>query len=155
ALLERQPDIESDALAAGLRGAAIGRLHDPGTAAGTDGEAMARRLEREAPLRQLVRKLAGVFVVSRPFERLAASLQRRRMLRGLRMVPALKALERALGLNAAVDARGAEKDDGVLDVLRFQPPQRLQVLRDDPDRTRVVALQERGIHVRERLFVHI
>ena len=39
-------------LAAGLVRAAVGRLHDPGAAAGADDEAVPRRLERQAPARR-------------------------------------------------------------------------------------------------------
>src|SRR6185503_5547394 len=40
ALLERQPDVEADRLAARLAGAAVGRLHDARAAAGGDDEPM-------------------------------------------------------------------------------------------------------------------
>ena len=65
-LLERQADVEADALAAGLVGAAIGGLHDAGPAARADDEAVARFLERQAPFREQVRELARVLVVARP-----------------------------------------------------------------------------------------
>ena len=42
ALLERQLDIQPHGLAAGLHGASVRRLHDPGAASGRHDEAMVR-----------------------------------------------------------------------------------------------------------------
>ncbi len=53
ALLERQPDVQPDRLAARLVRAAVGRLHDARPAARGDHEAVVLRLERHAPRRQL------------------------------------------------------------------------------------------------------
>ena len=116
-LLERQADVEADALAAGLVGAAVGRLHDAGTAARADHEAVPRRFERQAPHRQLVRQLARVLVVARPLDRLAAALHRGEMRLRARIAAPPQALERARRVGAAVHARRAEEHDGVLDVL--------------------------------------
>jgi hypothetical protein len=41
-----------------------------------------------------------------------------------------------------VDARRTEKDDGVLNLLIAKPPERLEILRDDPDRPRLIALEK-------------
>ena len=73
---------------------------------------------------------------------------------GARTEPALEALERLLRVLAAVDARGAEEHDGVLDVLRLEPAQRLEVLRQDADGSGLFALEELGILVGVRLWVH-
>ena len=50
-LLEGQLDVESDGLAAGLVGAAVGGLHDAGAAAGGDDEAALAALQGHAPTR--------------------------------------------------------------------------------------------------------
>jgi hypothetical protein len=44
----------------------------------------------------------------------------------------------------AVHARRSEEDDRVLDVLVLEAAQRLEILGEDPDRARLVALQELG-----------
>ena len=73
-LLERQTDVQPDALAAGLVGTAVGPLYDPGAAARAHDETVARLFERQAPLRQPVREIARVLVVARPLDRLALRL---------------------------------------------------------------------------------
>ncbi len=74
--------------------------------------------------------------------------------RGPGAEPALETLERLLRVLAAVDARRAEEHDGVLDVLRLEAAQRLEVLGQDADRPGFFALEELGILVGKRLWVH-
>ena len=71
ALLERQPDVEPDGLAAGLVRAAVGGFHDAGAAAGRDDEAMVLRRQRHAPRREQPRELARLLVVAGPLDGLA------------------------------------------------------------------------------------
>ena len=47
-----------------------------------------------------------------------------------------------LGVLAAEDARRAEEDDRVLDVLRLESPQRLELLREDSDGPRFLAVEK-------------
>jgi hypothetical protein len=47
------------------------------------------------------------------------------------------------------EARRAEEHDGVADVLAAEPGQRLEVLREDAERARVVAVEELRVAVRE------
>src|SRR5207244_11726570 len=63
-------------------------------------------------------------------------------------------LQRTLGALAAVDARRSEEDDGVLDLLILEAPQRLEVLREDPDRPGLGAVEELGVQIRHRLLRH-
>ena len=63
-------------------------------------------------------------------------------------------LERLLGVLAAVDARRAEEHDGVLDVLRLEAAQRLEILGEDPERARFFGFEKLGIEIRERLRMH-
>src|SRR4029434_2731902 len=104
---------------------------------------MVFRAEPERPLCQQPGELARLLVVARPLDRLAPADE---MLVG---VPAAlphhlphQGLERRLRLLAAVDARGSEKNDSVLDALRLEAAQRLEVLGEDADRTRLVAVEE-------------
>ena len=63
-LFEGQLDVEADGLAAGLEGAAVGGLHDAGTSAGGDDEAVAAAGQRVGPLGDHAAELAGVLVVA-------------------------------------------------------------------------------------------
>src|SRR5277367_1294414 len=67
-LLERQPDVEPDGLASGLVGSPVGGLHDAGTSAGGNDEAMAARLQTFRPGGQQEGEPAGVFVVTSHFD---------------------------------------------------------------------------------------
>jgi hypothetical protein len=53
-----------------------------------------------------------------------------------------------------VDPRRSEEDDRILNALRFEPAQGLQILGKDAQRASVLAVEELRIHVRERLRVH-
>src|SRR5262249_41491216 len=120
-LLERKTDIEPDAFSVRLVRAAVCGFHDAGAASRADDEAMARRFQRQAPSRQLEGQFARVFVVARPLERLAATLQRRGELRCLAVVTFLQTIQRTCRPYAAVHARGPEEHHRVLDVLFPQP----------------------------------
>ena len=63
----------------------------------------------------------------------------------------LETFERLLRGFAAVNPRRAEEDDGVLDVLRLEAAERLEILGQDPERARFFALEKLRIEVRERL----
>src|SRR5262249_58502831 len=118
----------AQALAAGLMRAAVGGLHDAGPAARADDEPVAGRLERLAPLREPPGDRARVFVVARPFERLARALERGGVLRSAAVVPLAETRDGARRVLPAVHARGPEEHDGVLDVLLLEASQRLEVL---------------------------
>ena len=60
-------------------------------------------------------------------------------------------LERLFGPLAAVDARGAEEHDSVLDVLRLEAAERFQILGQNSQRAGFVAFEELGIQIRKRL----
>src|SRR5262249_23281458 len=155
ALLERQPDVQADRLPAAFAGAAVGGLHDPGAAARRDDETVILRLQRLGPRREQPRELARLLVVARPLDRLAAASQLF-LVGAVRVLDAPRAqtLERAFGPLAAADARRAEEDDRVLDFLLPESAQRLQVLGQDPDRSRLRALQKLLVQIRERLLRH-
>ena len=72
----------------------------------------------------------------------------------LDMIAAYPCRKRVLRDVAAVNARGPEKDHGVLDVLQLEAALRLQVLGEDADRTGILAFQERVIQVSLRLRTH-
>ena len=97
-------------------------------------------------------ELPRVFVVARPLEGLAALGQFGLVLR-VDLVHAARPqrLQRALRAVAAVDPRRPEEDDGVLNLLLLESPQRLEVLREDADRPGLVAFEEVRVEVRERL----
>ncbi len=63
-------------------------------------------------------------------------------------------LECPLGALAAVNARRAEEDDRVLDVLLAEAAQRLEVLGNDANRAGLLALEEIAHQVRQRLTRH-
>src|SRR3546814_8597403 len=67
-LLHRQRDVEADVEAARFRGAAVGRLHDAGPAAGADHEAAVVLGQALRPLGKAARQLAGGLVVARHLE---------------------------------------------------------------------------------------
>jgi hypothetical protein len=54
-----------------------------------------------------------------------------------------------------VDAGRAKKDNGVLDVLRPEPPEWLEILRQDSQRARFFAFEKFGVEIRERLHYAI
>src|SRR6185295_20073246 len=125
---ERQPDVEADRLAARLAGAAVGRLHDAGAAAGGDDEPMVLGLEAQGPGGEQAGQLARLLVVARPFHRLAAAAQFELVFLFRAVLAARpQRLQRPLGAIAAVDARRSEEDDGVLDLLFLEAAQRLEV----------------------------
>ena len=131
------------ALAAGLVRAAIGRFHDAGAAAGADDEAVARRLERQAPLGQLVRELARVLVVARPLDRLAAALQRGEVRRGPRVASRFAAARARARRRSRLCTRAEPKNTTVSWMFCcLKPAERLEVLGEDPERPRIVALEE-------------
>ena len=59
--------------------------------------------------------------------------------------------QRRFGVLAAVNARRAEEHDGVLDVLRAEAAQRLEILGQDADRPGFFAVEEFTIEIRKRL----
>jgi hypothetical protein len=113
------------------------------------------RLEGERPGGEQPRQLARLFVVARPLERLAALFQLPLVLLvGVGDAPRAQRLQRALRALAAVDACGSEEHDRVLNFLLFEAAQRLEVLRQDPDRTRFGTLEKLTVQVRHRLLRH-
>ena len=63
-----------------------------------------------------------------------------------------EAQQRALRLLPAVDARRAEKDDGVLNIFLTESPQRVEILGENAERASVGTVEKRLVVVRERLF---
>ena len=156
ALLERQPDVQADGLAAGLARAAVRGFHDSRAAARRDNEAVILRRQRAAPRRQQARQLARFLVVARPLERLA----RLRQLGLIVLVGAVYAAsperaQRPLGALAAVDAGRSEEHDRVLNLLIREAAERFEIFRQDANRPRIGALEELPVLVCERLLRHI
>src|SRR5262249_26272005 len=151
----RQTDVEADRFAAALARAAIRRFHDPRPAARCDDETVVLGLQRQRPRRQHPRELARFLVVARPLERLAALPQLALIvLVGVAHAARPQRLQRALRAFAAVDARRSEEDDGVLNLLILEAPQRLEVLRQDADRPGLGALEELQVQIRHQLLRH-
>src|SRR5580658_241946 len=73
-LLEGQPDVESDGLAAGLPGAAVGCLHDAGASAGGDHKAVPPRRNGLRPGGEQLRQPPCVLVVTGHFDSRHGSL---------------------------------------------------------------------------------
>src|SRR5262245_26726930 len=67
---------------------------------------------------------------------------------------AFEPLERLACLLWTVDPRRAEEDDGVLNVLRLESPQRFQVLGENAQRARLFALEKLLTSIREWLGLH-
>jgi len=100
-------------------------------------------------------ELARLLVVARPLEGAARARQLALVgVVGVLHAARAKALQRALGALAAVDARRAEEDDGVLNFLLLESAQRLEVLGENPDWARLGALEELRVQVRQRLLGH-
>ena len=155
ALLERQPDIQADGLAAALPRAAIRRLHDAGAAAGRDDKAVILGLQAQGPRREQPGQLARVLVIARPFEGAADLVQLLDVLLvGVAHAACAQRPQRQLRALAAGDARRSEEHDGILDLLLPETPERLEVLRKNPNGPRFGAFEELGIEVRERLLRH-
>src|SRR4029079_14728077 len=106
------------------------------------------------PLAPPVGQLARIVLVARPLDRLAAPLEQREVLARAPRAAAPQPLQRARRVESAVHPRRAEEHDRVLDVLGLEPPQRLEVFGEDPERARFVALEELRVHVRQRLVGH-
>src|SRR5215470_15629840 len=93
-------------------------------------------LERQAPLGEQARELARFLVVARPFDRaLALGQLGLILLVGIALAARTQRAQRALGPLAAVDARRSEEHHRVLNLLFFEAAQRLEILRENPDRT--------------------
>src|SRR5687768_7331999 len=104
------------------------------------------------PRRQQASQFPGLFVIPRPLHRLAAAGQVRLELYARAPAgPLLQLLEGLLGRFAAVNARRPEKDHGVLDVLRLEATERLEILGENAKRACLFALQKRRVEVGERL----
>ena len=165
-LLEGQQDVHADGFAAGLVRAAVGRFHNAGTAAGGDDETMLARGDGFGPLREQLRQAARVFVVARHLHggHGALELQNagaagcdlaclgRLLVAGRRIDRAsvFQELQGVIGLFAPAEARRAEEDHRVLNLLAAEARQRLQILRDDADGTAVGAVEERGVFKGQR-----
>ena len=113
------------------------------------------RRQRPAPHRQQAGQFAGVLVVFRPLKGFARFLQLVLIVRvGAVHTARLERLQRALRPLAAVDACRPEKHDRVLDLLAFETAERFEVLGQEADRTRLVAVKKLLVLVRERLLRH-
>jgi hypothetical protein len=149
-LLEGQPDVETDGLATRLFCAPVGRLHDARSAARGDDEAVVRRSESERPFRQQLRELTGLFVIPRPLDCLAPHSQLRLHLGCWSSLQAIGETRHVrIGMLTTVDPSRAEEDDRVLDVLLLKPPQGLEVLRQNPQGARFVAVKKLAVVVRQ------
>ena len=134
-LLEGQGDAEADGAAAGFVGAAVGRLHDAGTGAGADQEALPLR-ELERPLRHLEGQLAAGLVIGGAAQ---VDLGHPQAVGAFGAV-ALAAGGHGLGFLEALagdvggeGARRAEHHDRVADVVFLEPYVRLGHLGQDAD----------------------
>ena len=111
--------------------------------------------ERLRPLGDQPRQLARLLVIAGPLHRLAPTRQVRVAARpGPRAEAAFEPLERLFGAFTAVDARRAEEDHGVLDVLRLESTERFEILGEDAERAGFFAVEEFRIGVRQRLRMH-
>ena len=112
--------------------------------------------QRLAPLGEEAGQLPGFLVVAGPLDGLLR-LAQFGLIFLIRVVlaPGTQRLERARCALAAVHARRSEEDDGVLDALFLEAPERLQVLGKHPDGAGLGALEELRIQIRERLLRHI
>src|SRR4030095_11241976 len=117
---------------------------------------MMLRVERHRPLREHPRQHARVFVVARPLHRFATALEVRIRLGpcASRLKTPLEAFERLTRLLGAVNASGAEEDYRVLDVLRLESAQWLEILGEDTKRSRFFALEKLLVPVSKRLGMH-
>src|SRR5207249_10431100 len=106
-----QPDIEADGLAAGLGGAAVGRLHDAPAAAGANDVSMSVRRQILRPRGDQTRQFSRCVVVVAQWT--------------LRREPC-----------------GAEEHDRVANVFVVESVQRFEVLGEDAQGTRIVAIEE-------------
>src|SRR5271165_1883413 len=130
---DRQSDIEPLRLGS----AAIGGLHDAGAAAGADNKALLLLVELFRPLRQPLGKLSRGFVIDRQRER---HLRRLDALSG-----SLRLGQHGLCRLLRAQPRRPHKDDRVLDVVALEAIERLQILRQHPQRARIPAPQKAGV----------
>ena len=112
-------------------------------------------VETARPFGQHARQHARLLVVPRPFDRAAAAREDLRHLTSrAHRVRLRQRVERLLGHLAAVNARGAEEDNRVLDVLDLEAAPRLEVFGEDADWPRVLALEEGVIEISLLLRTH-
>src|SRR5262245_3914712 len=112
-------------------------------------------LERQAPLRQQTRQLARFFVIARPFDRaLPLGQLGLILLVGVALAARAQGAQRAFGPFAAVDARRSEEHDRILDLLFLETAERLEILRENSDRTRFRTFEKLPVQIRERLMGH-
>jgi hypothetical protein len=147
-------DVQSDRLAAGFMGAAIGRFHDSGPAAGSHDEAVMWKVECLRPFRQHPCERAGVLVIFRPLDRLATAGEVLVHRLAPRPEATLERRERLFGMLATVNPRRAEEDDGVLNVLRLETAQRFEILGENPQWPCFFRFEKFLVAIRERLRVH-
>src|SRR3546814_6919935 len=107
----------ADVEAARFRGAAVGRLHDAGPAAGADHEAAVVLGQALRPLGKAARQLAGGLVVARHLEIALGDDEVGVFLLGALLLGHRQA---ALRLVARQDARRAEEDDGVVAIVALE-----------------------------------
>ena len=130
---DRQSDIEPFRLGS----AAIGGLHDAGTAAGADDKALLLLAELLRPFCQPLGELSRGFVIDR---------QRERHLRRLDALSGpLRLGQHGLCRLLRAQPRRPHKDDRVLDVVALEAIERLQILRQHPQRARIPASQKAGV----------
>ena len=161
-LLEGQLDVEADRLGSGLVGSAICGLHDAGTSAGGDDEAMAGAGEGLCPGGEHVGEDAGVLVVGGHLdggpgetEALAGrfsvfDLFERGGLLGGGLTRARVGQQLEVGRRhvQSAEACGAEEDDRVLNAFAPEAAERLLVLGHDAKNARIRRVEEVGVLVR-------
>ena len=148
-LLEGQIDVEADGFASGLVGTEVGGFHDAGTTAGGDDEAVAAGGNLNGPLGKKKSQASRVLVVAGHVDGGAGALEAVLMLRGVRCV-FFHGREIALGRIASLEAGGAEKDDGVLNLLAAKARERFLVLCEDAKNASVGTVDEGLILVGQR-----
>src|SRR6202022_215768 len=117
--------------------AAIGGLHDAGTATGADDEAPLLAPELLRPGRQPLGKLARGLVIGR---------EPQRHLRRLDALPCPLSLgQRRPRRLLRAQPRRPHEDDGVLDSMALEAIERLQVFCEDAQSARILAPQEAGV----------
>ena len=143
----RQIDIEPDRLRADIAGAAIGRLHDAGPAAGHDHDSAADRLVATGS--DETAKLARDFVITAVDRNLPGNLEAALQVGILRAGGSGRGELRygAMRDGGLGDAGTAEHDDRVRDVVLGEQCLRLQIVEHQAHAAHIGALQEIGIAV--------
>jgi len=147
-LFERQIDIEPDALSSSFVGAEVGGFHNAGASAGGDDETAAAGGNLNGPFGEQKSEAARVLVVAGHVDGGAGALQIIFVLsRGKFGFVFFRGGQILFCGVASLKAGGAEKDDGILDLLAAKARERFLVFREDTEYAAVGAVEERFVLV--------